>query len=285
MTKVVYTSTSRTPLARLVSPYQIVLDLLRYRGLIYTAAKRDFEATHRDNVLGLLWTILTPLIMLAIFTLVFGYIFGGKFNQKVSETPAEFALALFVGLSFFSCVGQSLTSSAGIILGNSVYVKTLSFPVETLPVASVMNILANLGIALALCATGFVIMHGFIHVTAIALLLHIICVALLSLGLTYFISALSVFVRDVALVTAPLSMVLMFTSAVFFPMESVPPRVAFLFRLNPIAVIVDQARGALLYGRWPDPVALGAVFIFSFLVAVGGYWFFMRTKPGFADVI
>src|SRR5581483_11797714 len=144
MTKFVYTSEARAPLYPLIAPNLILCDLLRKRELIVACARREFHASYRETLLGAVWPVLTPLIMLAIFTLVFGYIFGGKFSQSADETPAEFALAMFVGLSFYLCVGNSLTSAPGLILSNTVYVKTFSFPLEVIAVSTVFNLLANL---------------------------------------------------------------------------------------------------------------------------------------------
>ena len=285
MSRTVYTSTARVPVTRLISPAWIVRDLLAHRELIVAYAKREFRAAYRETFLGMAWTVLSPLILLALFTLVFGYIFNGKFNPGSSETPAEFALALFVGLSFYLCIGQALTGTPGLILANTAYVKTLSFPLEVLPVSAVINIMMNLLIGLALCFIAFFAMHGFLHWTAIFLVPLVICVGLMSLGLAWFLSSLAVFVRDVPSVTSPLNMVLMFVSGVFFPISSIPPRVAWLFKLNPIAIIIDQARAVFLYGKLPSFTAMAVVFILSLLTAIGGYWFFSRTKPAFADVL
>jgi lipopolysaccharide transport system permease protein len=285
MSRVVYTSEPRLPLARLISPYWIARDLLRHRELILAYAKREFQTTHRATYLGLVWTVLSPLIMLALFTFVFGYVFNGRFTQRADETPAEFALALFIGLSLFQCIGQTLASAPNLVVSNSAYVKTLAFPLEILSVSAVMNVLFNLGIALGLCFIAFFAMYGFIHLSALALILHIACLTLICLGLSWLLSSLAVFVRDVAAVIPPLSLVLLFTSSVFFPLSAVGKKVRWILELNPLAVIIDQGRASFLHGQWPDFGALGVVFVISLLTAVLGYWFFMRAKPAFADVI
>ena len=119
MTKVVYTSASQTPLRELLSPWGIAQHLWRHRELIRSQARREFEATYRANVLGLAWIVLTPLIMLLLFTFVFGYVFKGRFNPNTPETPAEFAVALFVGLSLYQVIGNTLTGSCGLMLANT----------------------------------------------------------------------------------------------------------------------------------------------------------------------
>ena len=220
MSKVVYTSASRDPLARLLNPLRVVADLLRHRELIIAYAKREYHAVHRDTFLGLVWMALSPLILLALFTLVFGYIFNGRFTRNPNETPADFALALFVGLTLYNCIGQALTQSPGLLLANSVYVKTLTFPLEILPVAQVLNILLNATIGFGLCAIAFIVMYGDLHWTALWLAAHVLCIALICVGLAWFLSSLSVFFRDTSSITSPLSMVLMFLSSVSFAESS-----------------------------------------------------------------
>jgi lipopolysaccharide transport system permease protein len=285
MTRVIYSSIAKPSVWTLLSPYSIIRNLLRNRELILAYAKRDFQAAHRGTYLGLAWAIIAPLIMLALFTFVFGYIFNGRFSQSPEETPADFALALFVGLAFFNCIAQSMGAASGLVLGNRAYVKTLMFPLEVLTVSATLNILLNLAIGLALCFAAFLIMHGFLYWSAITLLFHVFCIALLSLGLSWYLSALSVFVRDVPAIISPLTLILMFTSCVFFPLSAIPPSVRWFAHANPLGLIIDQARNALLYGIWPRPLPMAGVLVFCVASAIAGYWFFMRTKPAFGDVI
>lgn len=286
MSRIIYASSGQTSLRHIFLPHHIVSNLLKHRELIQAFTRREFYATYRETVLGWAWSIFTPLIMLGLFTFVFGYIFKGRFNQSdAQETPAQFALALFVGLSFFNCIGQSLNSGPSLIMGNAVYVKTLSFPLEIISISAVFNIAINMAIGLGMCLIGFIAIHGYVHLSAIALVPYALCIILMSLGISWFLSALGVFIRDIAPLTGPLSTVLMFISGVFFPLSSVPGRVAWLFKLNPIATIVDGARSSFLYGAWPNPIVLTLLLVISLLMAMGGYWFFMKSKAAFADVL
>lgn len=272
-------------MSRLLAPHRIVRDLLRNRELIIAYTKREFQATHRGTYLGLVWSVLSPLIMLALFAFVFGGIFHGKFNSKVDETPAEFALALFVGLSFYNAFAQSMSSASGLVLGSAAYVKSLAFPLEILPLASVLNALLNLLIALAICFVAHLIMYGNLQWTIVFLPVHIACVALLGLGISWFLASLAVFIRDIPAIVGPINTVLMFTSGCFFPLSVMSPRMRALLELNPLAVIIDQARGCLMYGQVPDLLKLAYILAFSLAFAIAGYAFFMKTKPAFADVI
>ncbi len=285
MSRVIYSNAPRVSTSRLICPYKILQDLLKNRELIVTCTKQEFRAANRGTYFGMAWTIISPLIMLALFTLVFGYIFGGRFSPDPNETRAEFALALFVGLGFFNCLAQSMGASPSMMLANSTYVKTLAFPLEILPVSAVLNVMLNLAISLGLCLVIFVVMHGYVHLSAVCLILHAVCVTLLSLGASWFLSSLAVFVRDVSLMVPPLTLIIMFSSSLFYPLSMVPPHIRPVVELNPLAIIIEQARSCFLYGQWPDFLMLAIVTIFSLSTAVMGYCFFMKTKPAFADVI
>lgn len=285
MAKVIYTSEPQLPNSQLISPIFIVKDIFSHWGLILAYSKREFQNTHRATYLGLFWTVLSPLLMLALYALVFGYIFKGRFTHRPEETPAEFALALFVGLAFFQCISICLNNAPSLIVANSAFVKTLSFPLQVLSVSSVLNVLFNLSISMVLALIGSLFIFGSVHLAAVCMLIHALCIALIALGVSWFFSALGIYIRDVGPILQPVNVILMYVSLVFFPLSAVPPKIRWLFELNPIALIVEQARSAFLYGVWPHFGKLGLVFIFSVLIAIFGYWFFMRTKAGFADVM
>ena len=285
MTKVVYTPSNRIPLWRAILPWWIAHDILRHRELILAYAKRDYQAAHRNTYLGAAWAMLTPLILLALFTFVFGYIFQGRFNATLDESPIDFALALFIGISMFMCVGTALTAGPGLMYANSAYVKSLAFPLEVLSVAQTYNIIRNLLISLGLCLVAFLITNGFLHWTTIFVVLHVACIAAMVLAISWFLSAVAVFVPDTPAVTSPLSMVLMFLSGVFFSIENMPPDLKILFQLNPLAVLIQQARAAILYGETPDFGLLAIIAAALFVAMTFGYVFFTRTKAAFADVM
>jgi lipopolysaccharide transport system permease protein len=285
MTRVVYTAGVKTPLRELLSPIGIARELLSHRELIAAYTKREFHSAHRGTYLGLIWSVLSPLIMLALFVGVFGHIFGGKFTSRPDETASEFALALFIGLGFFNCFSQCMGGASGLVLSNSAYVKSLSFPLHILSVSSVLNSLMNLTITITICVGSHIAIYGNVHPATVWLIAHVIAIALFGLGISWFISGLSVFVRDIPAMIPPITTVLMFGSGVFFPLSAVSPRMRSVLMLNPLAVIIDQARSALMTGVEPRLVPLAAVLGLSLAFAIAGYTFFRRAAPAFADVV
>jgi lipopolysaccharide transport system permease protein len=246
---------------------------------------QNFRAAYQASYLGLTWQVLLPVIMLSIFYLVFGRIFGGRFLSNGTETPLDYALALFVGLGFFNFVAQNIGSATSLITSNATYVKTLSFPLEILSVTAVLNALINLIISLVLTVLVLFFAKGHLHGSAILTPFYVLCVFLLALGTSWGLSALAVFIRDVAAVTSPLTLILMFMCPIFYPASMVPKSVRWVIDTNPLSVIIEDVRASLLYGIWPGLTSMVAVFAASLFIAVAGYFFFMRSKSAFADVM
>lgn len=285
MSRTVYENKSQIRWTQLVSPLAIVRSIIAHKEVLVAFTYRDFQAAHRGTILGLAWSVISPLIMLAIFTLVFGYIFRGRFNLEVEESPIDYALALFVGLAFFNLISMSMSQAPGLMRANSTYVKTASFPLEIIPIASVLTMMISFAISLGLCIAAYVLLHGQIHVSIVGLIPLILSIFLIAIGVSWFLSTLGVFLRDCAAIVPPISLILMFVSSVFFPIESVPSALKSLVRLNPLATIIDEARASLLWGRWVDPWLSVAVLASAFLIAILGYAVFVRTKHAFADVL
>jgi lipopolysaccharide transport system permease protein len=285
MSKIIYTSDPEVFNWRHILPWRILRDLLRHRSLIVTTTLQDFRATYQASYLGLTWQILLPVIMLSIFYLVFGKIFGGRFLNNGTETAIDYALALFVGLGFFNFLAQNMNSATSLITSNATYVKTLSFPLEILSVTSVLNALINLVIGLVLTTLVLFFAKGHLNGSTICTPFYVLCIFLISVGVSWGLSALAVFIRDVSAIVSPLTLILMFMCPIFYPASMVPKSIKWIIHTNPLSVIIEDVRACLLYGVWPGLASMAAVFIMSLFIAVIGYFFFMRSKSAFADVM
>ena len=285
MAKVVYTSDAQVFTWRHVLPWKIVADLMRHRHLIATMTARDFRATYQASHFGLAWQLILPLIMLAVFYLVFGRILGGRFSNTATEAPVDYALALFVGLGIFTFVSQNIGNAPSLVTANVSYVKTLAFPLELLSITSVLTSGLTLVISLGLAAIVMALAKGYLHWSAACLPIYVACAFLLALGLSWGLSAIAVFIRDVAAILPPVTLILMFMCPIFYPASMVPKQIKWVVDLNPLAVIIEDARACLLYGVWPTPLSVGVLFLVSLAVAVLGYFIFMRSKAAFADVL
>ena len=285
MTKVVYTSEADRFRWGQVLPWRILAELLRHKHLIATITEREFRATYQASHLGLAWQVMLPVIMLSIFYFVFGQILGGRFSPSPQESPVDFALALFVGLGFFNFMSQNIGTAPSLITSNVTYVKSLSFPLEILSVTTVLASTVSLVVGLILTTVVYLAAHGHLHWSACVIPFYVVCIMLLALGVSWGLSALAVFVRDVSAVTTPLTLILMFMCPIFYPASMVPKKIEWVIHVNPVAVIIEDARAALLYGVWPAPSTAAWLLAACLAVAVAGHRFFMRSKAAFADVM
>lgn len=273
------------PLTHLFWPWHITRQLSRHGLLIREFTKRSILARYRGSYLGILWSLLRPLMMLGIYTLVFGHIFESKLGNTPDESKLDFTLALFCGLILFEFFGECVGSAPSLVVEHPNYVKKVVFPLEILPVAAVGAALIQLIISFVPLFIALALVHGTIPLTACYLPVIVLPLILLSLGLCWLLASLGVFIRDIKSLVPMLLMILMFGSAIFYSIKSIPPRLLPYFQLNPLAVVIDQARNAVLWGVPPAWAPYGMLLAVGLIVMMAGYAFFMRTKRAFADVI
>lgn len=275
----------RLPWGEMLPPWRILRHLSRHKDLIVQLTRRDVLGRYRGTYLGIFLSLLRPLFMLIVFTGVFGYIFGGTFGQRANESRLDYALGMFCGLVLFNFTSECLSRAPSLVLSNPNYVTKVVFPLETLAISVVGAGLIHLAISLVLLLLGALLLHGSLPPTILYLPVITVPLVLLSLGVTWFLASLGVFIRDVDAVVPVIVTVLMYASAIFYPINKVPMPVRPFVEFNPLAVIIDQARNVILWGIPLDWLRYAVTLATSLLVMMAGYAFFMRTKRGFADVI
>jgi len=285
MPRLKYTPADQTSLWRLLNPVAVIRDLSRHGELIIAYSQREISANYRGTILGFLWILFNPLITLAIYTVVFGYIFQMRFNLEVKESKLDFSLALFVGLSLYNFLAHAVSASTTVMKANASIVGSINFPLQILPIGIVATGLINLGVNILLIAIVYSVVHGFLYPAFLYLFPMVAIVVFAALGFSWFMAALGVFVRDLPSVVQPLLTILLLCSAIFFPVSVVPTNFQILVKANPLAMIVDQARAAVMYGVPPDFGLLLVLFLFSVLFALLGYALFMKMKIAFSDVL
>jgi lipopolysaccharide transport system permease protein len=267
-------------------PISLASNLYRFRHLIFQLTRRDVLGRYRGSHLGMIWSFLNPLLLLGIFTFVFKFIFRAKFTGHPSEGPADFALMLFAGLIIFNMVAECIARAPTLVLLNANYVTKIVFPLEILPVTVVLASLAHLLISLAPLLLGVLLLRDEgIPLTVVywpLLLAPIIC---WSLGATWLLSALGVFLRDLNSIMLAVTTILMYASAVFYPIDRVPLEYQGIVRLNPLAFFSEESRNLTVWGAPLDWVGYGWSLLGGLIFMQMGYTAFMRTKHAFADVI
>ena len=260
-------------------------DLWTHRELLWQFTLRNVELRHRGSHLGLIWSLLNPLLMLGLYVYVFGFVFGGKFGARPGETRVDYALGIFVGLSLFHFIAETLGLAPSVIVGNPNFVKKVVFPLEILPVATVAASAVHCAISVVLALLGIGLCGPGLSWGLLWLPVIVLPLLLLALGFAWLISALGVFFRDLGQITGFVTMALMFASAVFYPARNIGPAAWSILRFNPLIHAIELSRNATL---WHTPInlhQLAFLYASGLLAAVGGYWVFHRLRPAFADVL
>lgn len=253
--------------------------------MLWQFTLRNVELRHKGSHLGLVWSFLNPVLMLGLYVLVFGYIFGGKFGVLPNETRVDYALGIFLGLTLFHFVAEVLGLSPGIIVGNPNFVKKVVFPLEILPAANVGGAVFHMLISLGLVLLSMLIFGTNFSAGVLWLPVIILPLILLSLGVAWITSALGVFLRDIGQVMQFLSMALMFSSAVFYSAQRIPAAAWAYMRFNPVLLAIELARDAALWNRPLNLHHLAYLYAAGVAACYLGHLAFRRMKPAFADVI
>jgi lipopolysaccharide transport system permease protein len=258
-------------------------ELPRRFDLIWPLARRMTLARYRGSALGLLWALLTPAVMIAVFTFLFAGVFGARFTEN--GTPWEYALYLFCGLLPWTAFSETVQQSSGIVVAHANLVKRVVFPLETLPVAQALSALVAqlFGTVALLVAT--IVVRSELHATALWLPVLLVPQLLLTLGGAWLVASLGVFVRDTAQVLGLLLMAWMYLTPIIYPEQAVPARFRPALELNPFTPLVRSYRRALLEGAPPDWAGLVYTTALALVAFLLGYWWFARTRKNFADVI
>lgn len=278
-------SVAAPPSAPAVKPKEGLVSLWRHRSLLWRFTRRTIDLRHKGSFLGILWSLVNPLLMLGLYTLVFGIIFGGSFGKSESETTLDYALGIFLGLTVFHLLADVLAASPLIIPGQSNLVKKVVFPLQILPAATTGSAIFHFVLSLGIALVGVLAVGPSLTWQALWFPLIVLPVLVLALGLSYLLAALGVFLRDLAQLTQFLSLALLYASGVFYSVSDVPSGIWMFLRFNPLIHAVEAARGALLWGLPPDGWALAYLYGFAAALLLAGYTLFMRLKSGFADVL
>lgn len=256
----------------------------RHRSLILRLSAREIDARYRGSVLGIVWALLNPLLMLAVYTFVFTTVFQARWGTA-GGASGEFALLLFSGLLLFTVFSECVSRAPGLLLENVSYIKKVVFPLEILPLVTLVVALFNAALGFAILAVSYVAVLGLPPATALLLPLVLAPLCLMTLGVSWFLASAGVFLRDIRQVVGVGVTVLMFVSPIFYPTAAVPERFRPLIHLNPLTPILEQSKDLLFWGRLPSPLEWGVALLAGWACAWLGHLWFMKTRRGFADVV
>jgi lipopolysaccharide transport system permease protein len=268
-----------------LNPLGLARNLWRHRDLIRQFTRREIEGRYRGSFLGLFWSFVNPLVLLLIYTFVFGVVFKSRWPNARTDSLSEFAVTLFCGLIAFNLFGESIGRAPSIVVGVPNYVKKVVFPLEILAFSTLGTSLFHAAIGLLMLVGVNLLSGGALPWTIVLLPIVGLPLLLLSLGLIWFLASLGVFIRDINYTVGLLVQVLFFLTPLFYAVESIPEPYRIGININPLSPIVENIRRVVLWGIQPDWPALILWIIATGVTMQLGYAWFMKTKKAFADVI
>lgn len=251
--------------------------------LLRQLSHRDLAHRYKGTVGGILWVVVQPLFMLAIYTVVFGLIFKPRWNGL--ESVWDYALVIFLGKIPYIFMLETVGRSPGLISSHVSYVKKLSFPLQLLPWMSHITAAMVAMISLLVWLVFAIAIHR--HFPLEILLIPIVYVPMFIslLGVSYMLSSLGAYFKDVGNVVQPILFAMMFMSPVFYPLAMVPQKLKALMILNPLVYPIEQSRALLLFSGKFDLTAYLIQLVAGLLVLAVGWFWFKRTREGFAEVL
>jgi ABC-type polysaccharide/polyol phosphate export permease len=253
-----------------------LLELLQYRELVRNLVARDLKVRYRDSVLGFLWCLLNPLLMMLVFTVVF--------TVLMKSGIPNFPVFILVGILAWNLHATAVTGAITSVTGSSTLVMKVYFPREVLPISVVLSNTVNYLLALIVLFAMIAVFGVQLSVTLVFLPLILLVQVTFALGLAFFLSALSVRFRDVGIIMEALMLAWFFLTPVFYRIEDLFPMYArLMYILNPMSSIISAYRDVLYHGGMPGLDFLGRTFASSVVMLVLGYAYFRRASRHFGE--
>ncbi len=256
----------------------------RYQELIRAVVRRELAVRFRGSILGWLWAVFGPLVMLTAYTIIFSSAVGVPASARGAGV-GEYALSIFTGLIIFNLFSELAYRAPGMLHEQAALIKKSIFPSETLAWTAVIRASVYALISLAVLLVFKIVLTHWLPPTVLLLPFVAIPFFLALLGVSWFLMALGSFTRDVAHLMISIVPVFMFATPIFYSISDVPPHLRLYVHLNPIGNYVEMMRDLLLFNRLPDAALYVGTVVGSLIVFYFGYRFFMQYKAVFVDVI
>jgi len=268
----------------LYNPWSIFKNLISHRDLIWQLSKSQIIGRYRGSVLGVCWSFTIPLFMILIYTFVFSYIFQARWGGE-DGNRTDYSVFLFSGLLIYHFFSECVVNSPALIISNANYVKRVVFPLEILVLISTLSSLIHFFIGFSVLLLFNLIVNSHIHWTVIYLPLLLFPLILLTIGISWILASLGTYIRDIGQTVGVLMTAFLFLSPIFYPASVLPKEFRPYLFLNPLTFIIEQFRDIFIFGNNPAWERLSVYTLVSTVVAMIGFYWFQKTRKGFADVL
>ncbi|WP_042150698.1 MULTISPECIES: ABC transporter permease [unclassified Pseudoalteromonas] len=266
------------------TPVEMFFSLWKHRTLLLRLIKRDIIGRYKGSIMGIFWSFFNPLLMLAIYTFVFGEVFNARWSGGV-DSKVEFALILFSGLIVFNLFSECISQAPGQIIANKNYVKKVIFPIETLSWVTMGSAIFHFIISMTVWIIAYILLYGVPHFTILFTPIILLLLMGIIMGFSWFLAAFGVYLRDIGQVVTLLITATMFLSPIFFPLSAMPQVYQPFLMMNPLTIPIEQLRAIAFYGELPNWNLLFNYSLVSTFIAWLGFVCFQKTRKGFADVL
>ena len=267
-----------------LSPLMVFTSMSSHWNLLCLLTKREIVSRYRGSLLGVVWAFLHPTVMLAVYTIVFRGAFGMRWGRD-GESALDFGLLLFSGLIIHALFAESIHRAPYLIVNHSNYVKKIVFPLEILAWTSLGAALFHAAVSALVLIVFYGILHHSLHWTMLLMPVLLLPLALVTIGISWFLASAGVFLRDLGHASGPVTTVMLFLSPVFYPASALPEPYRVLLHANPLTFLITQAQNVLIWGKAPSWVGIGLYCVCSYLIAWAGLLWFQKTRKAFADVL
>jgi lipopolysaccharide transport system permease protein len=258
--------------------------LTQHRHLIKSLIIRDISARYKGSIIGILWSFITPLMMLIIYTFVFSVVFKAKWNVD-TESQTSFSIVLFVGLIIHNFFSEVVNKSPAVITSNPNYVKKVIFPLEILPLVATISAVINMIISILILVVAIIVLQNGISAKILYLPVILFPLIILTLGVSWFLASIGAYLRDINYITTIVTTVMLFLTPVFYPLSAMPEKYHPYILSNPLTFIIEQSRNVAIFNKDPDFLGIVIYTVLASIFTMFGYLWFEKTKKGFADVI
>ncbi|MCX7114366.1 MAG: ABC transporter permease [Gammaproteobacteria bacterium] len=256
-----------------------------HRGLIYQLTKREILTKYRGSFAGLFWALLSPLLMLSLYTVVFSIFMRARWAGAGLDNKLMYALLIYAGLINFNFFFECISRAPTLIVTNPGFVKKIIFPLEIYPWVLIGSALFQMIINTVILSLFCLLLLGKLYATILLLPILLIPFILVTLGMSWFLCSIGVYVRDINLAMTFIAQVTMYLSPIFYATTVLPQKLQQAILINPLTYIIEQTRNVVIFGQLPQWPGFFVYFTVSLCVAWLGFLWFQKTKSGFADVL
>lgn len=252
---------------------QLLRDTIRYRELIWALALKELKIRYKRSVLGFLWALLNPALLMLVLTAVFSSIMKFPIPHY-----AVFLLCVLLPWTFFS---QALAYGAESIVTNGELIKKVSLPKVVFPLAALVSNMINLLLSMIPLALLVPLLRHPFYATWLYLPVPMLALAIFTLGMTFFFAAANVYYRDVAHMLQVVLSAWFYVTPIIYPLNMLPKHYQWILKLNPIIYVINGFRLAVYYGQLPHLQSIAASFVCGFISLIIGFALFRKYQNDF----